>query len=96
MKAVEELEHWMGRLALELARRAPERGHVAALARLCELLADRVRRDKWAPPSELPQRMRLSTDWIELARRAKALTERPAPVRTVGGLRVFEGGRGKR
>lgn len=92
MKALEELEHWMGRLANALGAHA-RREHIEPLSRLCELFADKVRRDKDAPPSELPQRIRLSTDWIQLQRRAQQVTQQPAPVRTVGGLRVFDGGK---
>lgn len=95
MTLLEELEYWMQRLTLELESRTAVR-HIAALERLCSLFADKVRRDKSAPPGELPRRMRLSTDWIALQRRVQQVTRQGAPSRVVGQLRVIDGGRAKR
>jgi hypothetical protein len=92
--AVEELQYWMQRLQLELHSKTAVR-HIVALERLCEMFADKVRRDKWAPPSELPRRMKLSTDWLALQREAQKVTRQPGE-RRVGALRVLQGGMSSR
>lgn len=86
---LDELEYWIERLALELRSSTAAR-HLVALERLCEIQADKIRRDKDAPRSELARRLRLSTEWTALQKRVRALTEpEPKPWKP----RVIQGGR---
>lgn len=92
---LDELEHWLQRLSLEL-KMGSEWRHVVAVARLCELFAHRVARDKYAPQGQLPRRMQLSTAWLDLQRQVQSRTPsaRPnPPAKRVGKLRVIQGGR---
>lgn len=92
---LDEFEHWLGRLTLEL-KMGSEWRHVTSLARLCELLSHKVARDKYAPQSQLARRMQLSTLWLDIHRQVQAHTPsaRPNPsAKRVGKLRVIQGGR---
>lgn len=86
---LDELEHWMQLLQLELYRHA-ERRYLLAIARLCEVFADKVSRDKYAPPAQLSRRMKLSVAWLDLKRQVDG----NAPVKRPPRLRVIHGGRG--
>jgi len=92
--AMDELEHWMQRLTLDL-KLGVERRHILATARLCEVFADKVSRDKRAPQAQLERRMALSMAWLDLQRRVNATAPaQPNPsARRVGNLRVITGGR---
>lgn len=89
---LDELEHWLQLLQLELLR-GTERRHVVALSRLCEVFAHKVAVNKRLP--DLERRMKLSLRWLDLKRQVDGNAEstQPNPVaRRVGRLRVIEGG----
>lgn len=87
--ALDELSYWMQRLEFELRSGTAPR-HIVALERLCGVFADKVSRDKRAPPSELPRRMALSTAWLDLQRKARAAI---GSAQQTGHLRLIRGGK---
>ena len=98
---LDELEHWLHHLQLELYRDT-DRRHVVVLARLCEVFAMKVSRDKYAPASHLERRMRLSLRWLDLQRQLSASapsSPAPAPTNAQSAkqrLRVIDGGKNPR
>lgn len=91
---LDELEHWLNALQLELHRGAEWR-HVVPLARLCELFAMKCSRDKRAPSNQLERRMRLSMRWLDLQRQlGTAVPSDPAP--RGWKPRVIDGGKNHR
>jgi hypothetical protein len=97
--ALDEMEHWLQLLTLEMLRGA-ERRYLVAIGRLCEVFADKVSRDKRAPSSDLERRMKLSVRWLSVKRQLEAsvpgATKGSPIARRVGGLRVIDGGRARR
>lgn len=91
---LDELEHWLHLLSLEMMRGA-ERRYVVAIGRLCEVFAVKVSRDKRNP--DLERRLKLSRQWLNLKRTlegAPGSTPKANPsARRRGGLRVIDGGR---
>lgn len=92
---LDELEHWLQALSLELLRGA-ERRYLVALGRLCEVFASNVSRDKRHP--DLQRRLKLSVQWRELQRKLDGTPQakaNPKARRARGGLRVIDGGRSR-
>ena len=89
---LDEFEHWLQFLQLELYRGA-ERRYVVAIGRLCEVFALKVGKDKRNP--DLERRMRLSMQWLDLHRQiSNTPPAQPNPTaRRAGKFRVIDGGR---
>lgn len=88
---LDELEHWLQLLQLELLR-GTERRHVVALSRLCEVFAHKVSVNRTHP--DLERRMKLSLRWLDMKRQVDGNAEaaQPNPVaRRVGKMRIIEG-----
>jgi hypothetical protein len=94
---LDELDHWLQTLELEMYRGTDQR-HVLVLARLCEVFAMKISRDKRAPSSQLERRMRLSMRWLDLQRQlgASAPSNATPPDRRGWKPRVIDGGKNHR
>lgn len=89
--ALDELQHWLGLLNVDVALGVPQR-HLVSTARLCFLLIERIERE---PVVDVATFRRLELQLLDLQRAIakQASPASPNPVaRRVGRLRVIEGG----
>lgn len=84
---LDELEHWLGLLEVEIHRGA-ERRYLTVISRLCEILTMKVSRDKRAPSTQLGRRMRVSLRWLDLQRTVEATKPKEQPSRPRPRLRL--------
>lgn len=88
---LDELQHWLGLLTVDVALGVNQR-HLNSTARLCFLLIERIERE---PVVDVETFRRLELQLLDLNR---AIAKQAAPVnpnpvaRRVGGLRVIDGG----
>jgi hypothetical protein len=88
---LDELQHWLGLLTVDVALGVNQR-HLNSTARLCFLLIERIERE---PKVDVETFRRLELQLLDLQRAIsrQASPVQPNPVaRRVGRLRVIEGG----